>query len=437
MTGRSIQPPWTNSSLFGGEFIYQPKSDEIVLKNGRRYQRPQSLPVNSLTNASYDGPLPIDRTGSGNYMLDPGRSRAFSAPESHGDRLPNDVTSFQLPLLPSTTPRQVPRSLDRAALQSTPIVANSKTTGGQTTPDANRTLGQKGPAQLPRSPTTVYYAKQPSQRQRGEPAKRPDASSRKVATSDADFLSKALPTFAVRKRSPDDVGKIILIIRSGSTAGSSLTPFWAQGIDVPSTGETVFAQTDRYVIIHPGSPSDPHFVALPIRTYGGRGVAAPRVIKSHHCIIFSNPAAREPTRQEEPTRGDDGMRRPPIRVVLNNPTDSLDPMCRVHLMGATAISNNERIRDFGRVSNESEVDLLSHFWNTWSRTRPLPTLTTSRTPLSRPPFPGSLASRQLAPRAVEEEDDDDDDDDEEDDGGEGSVDDEDEEEEEASGSEDE
>jgi hypothetical protein len=437
MSGSSIQLPWTSSASLGGEYIYHSNSDQIVLKSGRCFQRPQSLPVNELRKASYDGPLPIDHTGPGNYTLESGRFRAFSAPESYGDRPLSDATPLQLPLLPSTTPRQITQSLGRNTLQSTPIVVDGKASGGQTTLGANRALGQKGPAQLPRSSTTVYYVKQSGQRQRGEPAKRPDASARKGITIDDTFLSRALPTFAARKRSPDDVGTIILIVRSGSSGGSSLTRLWAQGMDVPETGETIFAQTNRYVIIDSGSADDPHFTALPIRTYGGRGVAAPGVIKSHHCIIFSKPSAREPKAQERPSRGTDGLRSPPIRVVLYNQTDSLDEMCRVHLMGATPISNNERIRDIGRVSKESEIDLMHHFWNTWGRDEPLPRLRTATTPQPRPPVPRPSSSRQPASRVVEEEDDEEEDDDEEDGDDDGSADDDDDEEEEDSNSEDE
>ena len=421
MSGRLIQPPWTYSPSLDGDFIYHSSTDQIVLKSGRRYQRPQSLPVNSLRTASYDGPLPFEGTGPADYTLEPGRSRAFSAPESQGDRLKDDIKPFQLPLLPST-PRQLPQSIDRFALQSTPIVFDGKTAGSL---NANRELRPEGSPQLPRAPrgTHIYLAKQSGQKQRGEPAKRPDASARRVLVNDDAYLAQVFSTFSARKRSPDDVGKIIVIIRSASMAGSSLAPLYIQGVNPSGAGETVFAQADRYVIIHPGSASDPHFTALPIRTYGGRGVAAPGVIKSHHCIIFSSRSAPEPTVQEQATRATDSMRRPPIRVDLDNPTDSLDPMSRVHLKRATRISNCERIREIGRVSKQSEVYLLNHFSNAQRDNQSLPETTTpatplSRPPLSRPPLPTPSYSRQRPAarlRLPEEDDDDEEDDDEEDD----------------------
>ena len=395
MSGRSIQPPWTNSPSLGGEFIYQSSTDQIVLKSGRRYQRPQSLPVNSLRTASYDGPLSFDYTGTVDYTLEPGRSRAFSAPESP------DIRPL-LPLLPASTPRHLPQSFGRSVVPKTPVSAPGRTTKNL---DANREPEQKGPAQLPRDSkgTIVYFTKQSGQRQRGEPANRPDASARKIPINNDAFLSQVFPTFVARKRSLDDVGKLLLIIRSGSTQGSSLAPTFVQGQRFFGAEDTLFVPADRYVIIHPGSPSDPEFVALPITTYGGRGVAAPGVIKSHHCIIFSSTYAPAPMVQEDPARGTDGMRRPPIRVNLYNPMDSLDPMQRVRLMDPTPISNHERIMEIGRVSRESKVDLMCHFWNVWGRDRDLPRLPTSIMPLPRPPLPrlplpGSPPPRPPLPR---------------------------------------
>ncbi|GAB7326383.1 hypothetical protein MBLNU13_g10412t2 [Cladosporium sp. NU13] len=419
MSGRSIQPPWTNSPALGGEFIYQSSTDQIVLKGGRRYQRPPSVSRNSLQPASYEGPLPLfEGAVTGNYTLETGPPRAFPPPKNRGDRPQADTRPLQLPALPATTPRKLPRSFGRSALQRTPVLADGKTTR---TVNANTKLGQKGPAQLPRhsKETIVYFVDESSQRQRGGPAKRPDASARKIPISNDDFFSQVYPTFAARKRSSKDVGKIILIIRSRSTEASSLAPTFVQG-ERFSRWDTVFAPADRFVIIHPGSLSDPHFVALPITTYGGRGVAAPGVIRSHHCIIFSSAHAPRPTVQEEPIGGTDSMRQPPIRVDLDNPIHRLDHMCRVHLMGATPISNHERIMEIGRVSKESEGDLMCHFRNTWRRDLPrLP----STMPTPRPPPPTPSSSRQPAARAAEEENDDVDEDDDDDDDDDDDVDD--------------
>lgn len=400
MSGRSIQPPWTNSPSLGGEFIYQSSTDQIVLRSGSRYQRPQGLSKDSLRAASYDGPLSFDYTGTVDY------SSALGSP---------DIRPLQPPVPPANTPRYVPQSFDRSVVPRTPALTHGR---AARTLNANKKPEQKGPTQLPRDSkgTIVYFAKQSSQGQRGDPAKRPNESARKIPISNDAFLSQVFPTFAARKRSPDDVGKLLLIIRSRSMQRSSLAPTFAQGRPFFGPEDTIFVPVDRYVIIHPGSPIDPHFVALPITTYGGRGVAAPGVIKSHHCIIFSIVDATEPTPEEEAARGTDGMRRPPIRVNLYSPTDSLDPMQRVHLMGPTPISNHERIMEIGRVRKESEVDLLRHFYNTWGRNRNLPRLPMSTMSPPRPPPPMSSSSRQPAARVVEEEsDDNDDDDDDEDD----------------------
>ena len=75
-----------------------------------------------------------------------------------------------------------------------------------------------------------------------------------------------------------------------------------------------------------------------------------------------------------------GMRRPPVRVILDDPqnlADRLDPASRVHLMGAKVIEDEDMTRNFGRVSGQSGRDLIAHFWALWTRNRPLP----------RPPSP--------------------------------------------------
>jgi hypothetical protein len=47
--------PWTYSPAIGGYFIYNPNTDDVVLKDGRRFPRPQHVPRSSLTNPSWAG----------------------------------------------------------------------------------------------------------------------------------------------------------------------------------------------------------------------------------------------------------------------------------------------------------------------------------------------------------------------------------------------
>ena len=53
------QPPWQHNLALGGDFIYRPRSDEIILKTGRTFVRPRNISVESLHHAIYEGPLPM------------------------------------------------------------------------------------------------------------------------------------------------------------------------------------------------------------------------------------------------------------------------------------------------------------------------------------------------------------------------------------------
>jgi hypothetical protein len=58
-TGHPSAPPWQYSPALGGEFVYKPNTDELVLRDGRHFARPQNIPRTSLVNASWSGPLPF------------------------------------------------------------------------------------------------------------------------------------------------------------------------------------------------------------------------------------------------------------------------------------------------------------------------------------------------------------------------------------------
>jgi hypothetical protein len=58
MSGRVLQPPWVNSPLLGSDYIYNPRTDDIILRNGTRFPGPSNIPLNSLRPASYDGLIP-------------------------------------------------------------------------------------------------------------------------------------------------------------------------------------------------------------------------------------------------------------------------------------------------------------------------------------------------------------------------------------------
>jgi hypothetical protein len=503
-TDRVAQLPWTSSLALGGEFVYLSRTDEIALKNGNRYARPQHVPAKSLDSAKFEGPLPFVYSGTppgddGSYVLENSRSRAFSAPASHSDRLATGVTPVSdwaqtrepqstvpagspgsayhfdsamgpimqmsgskakhtqsalitpgrepstvlqprtqgdayrrgpvrpediVPGVPTgdrqkpssllqTSQKQLQRDNSRGPLHQSVQLVKSKLKGytAQTKSDAKREYDQNEPTQCSQAPQDVdVFFTTPSAGQRqsgnsaqgpGNPASGPGRSGRIVPISNDDVLKFMFPDFAPRKSGPGDIGRIVLVLCRRPAVSSSVGPMWTPGIALSQTGGRVFAPVERYVIIDSGPPNGSYCVALPIKTYGGRGVADPTIIKSHHCILYTDSNASSPTIQEMPVRGEAGVRMPAVRVVLDDPMERLDPMSRVHLMGARALEDSERTRNFGRVSRQSERDLLDHFRASW-RARPLP----------RPPPPPTR------PQEGNNDDEDEEEDDNEEDGGE-------------------
>jgi hypothetical protein len=52
------RPPWQYSQGLGGSYVYEPSTDVIVRQDGQRFRRPSRIPISSLQNAVWEGPLP-------------------------------------------------------------------------------------------------------------------------------------------------------------------------------------------------------------------------------------------------------------------------------------------------------------------------------------------------------------------------------------------
>jgi hypothetical protein len=55
-TGYPSQPPWTHSTALGGQFYYNPRTDEIVMKSGQHFPRPRQMPARCLVSSAWDFP---------------------------------------------------------------------------------------------------------------------------------------------------------------------------------------------------------------------------------------------------------------------------------------------------------------------------------------------------------------------------------------------
>ncbi|KAK4892809.1 hypothetical protein LTR27_008723 [Elasticomyces elasticus] len=75
--------------------------------------------------------------------------------------------------------------------------------------------------------------------------------------------------------------------------------------------------------------------------------------------------APEPRWDERPQRGEMGMRSRPIRIVPDEPTDSLDPMSRIDFGKVHTIQHNIKIKPLGMVHPASMDALTSQFFAVW------------------------------------------------------------------------
>lgn len=251
----------------------------------------------------------------------------------------------------------------------------------------------------------VFQSATASQIARKEPARHPDRNGRKVDIGDHGVTRKLFPSFKIRKNGKKyfRVGRIFLVLWS-ENAGGTVATRYEPGIVLNHLGERVFSKVRRFLVIREGA----NFChALPINTYGGRGVAKKGVVKSDHVIVYSGKAIPRPHQDELPPRGQQGGMRPvPIQVESDEPADALDPMSRLNLAGVTLVQHNIKVQNFGKVCDGSVDSLRKQFENVWGT--PLP----SSKPTTK--FAENEESDDDAAEESDDYDDDNDDDDEDD-----------------------
>ncbi|TKA75900.1 hypothetical protein B0A55_07211 [Friedmanniomyces simplex] len=127
-------------------------------------------------------------------------------------------------------------------------------------------------------------------------------------------------------------------------------------------GDRVYSKARRFVVVRPGSN---YCTALPIVTYGEKGVAKMGINKSEHAIIYTGRQPPEPRADELPNRTELGMRSRPIRLVPDQPTDKLDSMSRIDFGKAHTIQHNIKVKPLGMVHPSSMDALTSQFFAVW------------------------------------------------------------------------
>lgn len=415
-TGRASAPPWKFSQLFGGEFIWDPRTDEIVMRTGQRFARPPNILQEALRPASYEG-LPFQYNGSppgpgDNYLLGDRRPHAVSGPANHGGR----PSASMVPVGPPGS--AFPRNDPRYSLVNRPAQAEQTRPSGQRQPHTSPRTGNRptpqgpnnamgrltmspgapgwAPSRQPAAPSgsipspnrhvlavdprgetqVLFQSPTPRQIALRELPLPSNSNNQRVRIGDQKVTGKLFPTFKVRRDAKYffHVGRIFLILWSenagASVATNATSPtHYVPGIVLNQLGERVFSKVRRFVIIRAG---ENYCHALPINTYGGQGVAKRGVVKSEHVIIHSTRTAPDVRRDEQPGRGERGIRPVPIRVQPDMPNSALDPMSRLNLAGVTMIQHNNKVQNFGKVCEESVINLRRQFENVWNN-HPVPT----------------------------------------------------------------
>ncbi|WPA97650.1 uncharacterized protein RHO25_002261 [Cercospora beticola] len=123
----------------------------------------------------------------------------------------------------------------------------------------------------------------------------------------------------------------------------------------------------RYVVIEEASPAADHFLALPILTYGGRGVAASDVVKGVHGIIYTSIIPPRPGVSEFPGRHEDPMVPNAIRIMPMDPEESLETRSRINYGRPTRIPLTTKIYHIGHVDRDHRDLLIRQYQHVQQR----------------------------------------------------------------------
>lgn len=331
MSGRpsQTQPQWLQDNA-GLWWYYRADTDRVVYQDGRSYPRPANVP-----RSFYLTVPPTVNTQQSNAQQQPYRSSA----DYTFDRQPGGNIQPQGPGNPQNG-RHVHRARDPQSQVQTTVATGP----GVTADNILRHHGVRITQELVASPNATE----------GE-------------------SEDLWPDYKVRGRGFFEFGRVFHVLwaePAGSTSRSSISGM-EQALRPPDPnlvpsqfpGNLISSKTRRFVVIREGTI---YCSALPITTYGGRGVAKPGVNKSEHSIIHTGKDAPPPRSNEVPTRGSqEPPMRESIRVVPDIPTQALDEMSRIDFGQVCTIHHNYKVKPFGMVHPRSLRTLKAEFGYVW------------------------------------------------------------------------
>jgi hypothetical protein len=368
-TGDPSAPPWQHSASLGGDFYYDPRTDEVVLRDGRRFPRPRQVPRHALQSVEWVGTLPFQYFGS--------------PPTGHLPQPPwTNSTSFQYSSSPPTShTSQQPRQVPRHTLQSATWIDRNRdpspNSGGsreQTEPTDRshpRSMDPAAGTQMQRltskkEPTVVFTRDKAQERSALQVTSSGGIDSLPIRVAPPSTHEELFPDYKIRKSGFYKTGRVFLVIWSEPAGGSSTVTGRQPGVVINHLGARVFSKIRRFVVIR---ESESYCNALPINTYAGKGVAKHGVKKSEHAIIYTGRTAPRVRTDELPGRREPGMQPIPIRVDPDNFDEQLDPMSRIDLGGVTKIQHNIKVKSLGLVNSASISALHLQFRAVWGMPR--------------------------------------------------------------------
>jgi hypothetical protein len=375
----SPQPLQQYSRAFGCNFVLNPSTDSTTLLNGRRFHRPAIMAADSLANASSQGLLPFQENNNDKGQFERRDSQSpRSTPQGKALQIDHESSADQ-DILDQAKDQQKPQPQPQTKEPEQSYVPHLPQAGeGIVSSMGGMTLSPQASSSQnwsqQQSDTGIARGFDPETQvqsliQKADPTivTPPEvladgivARSRLLGTQSGSS-EKLHPSFSIRSKKFFSVGRVFKVLWA-EPAGANATVITRNTVE-NVLGERVHAKVRWFVVIREGSN---YCCALPIATYGGRGVAKPGVVKSEHGIIYTGRNAPNPSKAELVTLPNEArMRSEPIRVDPDTPLDKLDPMSRINYAAVSTVQHNIKVKSMGNVNRNSIRSLQQHFQNVW------------------------------------------------------------------------
>jgi hypothetical protein len=375
--GNRPQPPWQFSQSLGGYYVYQPSTDLIILQNGRQFSRPPQIPISSLSNAFYEYTGSPQRSTDA-YHLQGQQGRLPQSPGGKSQALQQQPPQYHYPRSPLEQQQHAPRAMGPQGLAQTMAQTHIASQTSQA-PVQMKRFQHNGKEMMqamdPRTQVRVLVETSPPEQITGPEMLAQGITARQsLLGTQSGEAEKLDPSFYIRPSKFFVFGRVFKILWAEPAGGNTAV---TQNTVENKFGERVHSKVRWFVVIRQTQGAK-YCSALPITTYGGKGVGKNGVVKSEHGIIYTGRDAPRPDENELPRRNEEGMRPVPIRVDPDSALDRLDAKSRINFAAVHTVHHNIKVKSLGIVNSASLSVLQQHFQNVWNPPRAGPASSQSR-----------------------------------------------------------